>query len=288
MDQIGMPENFQSSYLEDLVRQHDRDRYVIAMFAPPSVRAALMTLLAFNVEVARIRETVSEPLIGQMRLQWWRDVIQTISDGGDAPQGHPVAESLASLIKSEQLDTRRFATLINAREADMLDQPPENLAGLTDYCGGTSGEFHTIAMSLLSDVGEPEIKAAHLAGTAWALTGLVRATPILAAVNRSMLPQDLMRREGLEIQDLQKPESAGDLHIIVQEITDIASALIADTRTLSPEISASARRLLLNVPQTEAYLSVIAKANYDIYDSRVAMARPAVAKLWWHAWRKSY
>ncbi len=283
-----MPENFQSSYLEDLVRQHDRDRYVITMFAPPPLRPALMTLLAFNVEVARIRETVSEPLIGQMRLQWWRDVLQKIGDGGDPPKGHPVAEAVSAVIASANVDPAALVQIVDAREADMSDEPPETLDKLIEYCVGTSGTLHRGMVSLVAEGNEADTQAAHTAGVAWALTGLVRATPLLAAVHRTLLPADLLAQHGLDVHDLQKPETAGGLRSIVQTIADTASGFVADARAVRRDVSPAVRPLLLIVPQAERYLSLLKKAHYDIYDPRVAAARPSVARLWWHAVRKTY
>ena len=63
------------SPLGELVRRHDRDRYQTALFAPADRREALFALYAFNYEIARVRESVTQPMLGQIRLQWWREVI---------------------------------------------------------------------------------------------------------------------------------------------------------------------------------------------------------------------
>ena len=64
------------------VRRHDWDRYLFTLFAPADVREDLFTILAFNTEIARIPDMVSEPLLGQIRLQWWQDSINKIYEGG--------------------------------------------------------------------------------------------------------------------------------------------------------------------------------------------------------------
>src|SRR5215469_5150788 len=86
-----------------LVRRHDRDRYQTALFAPPAARDALFSLYAFNYEVARVRETVHEPMLGQIRLQWWREAIDTASRGG-AVRAHPVVEAITATIRGYRLD----------------------------------------------------------------------------------------------------------------------------------------------------------------------------------------
>src|SRR5208282_2178696 len=60
-----------------LVRRHDRDRFQTALFAPAARREALFALYAFNCEIARVRERVTQPTLGQIRLQWWREAIET-------------------------------------------------------------------------------------------------------------------------------------------------------------------------------------------------------------------
>ena len=70
------------------VRELDRDRYIADLFAPAAARKHLFALHAFSAEVARIRDTVSDPVLGEIRLQWWRDAL--IAGGG----GHPVASAL--------------------------------------------------------------------------------------------------------------------------------------------------------------------------------------------------
>ena len=115
------------SYVADMVKRYDRDRYLTALFAPSAIREKLLTLYAFNAEVARIRETVTEPMIGQMRLQWWRDVITAVSEGKGAPKGHPVAEPLAVLVESQTLSLGNFLSLLEAREQDMSEDPPKTM-----------------------------------------------------------------------------------------------------------------------------------------------------------------
>src|SRR5271156_3271915 len=73
-----------------LVRRHDRDRFQTALFAPAARREALFALYAFNYEIARVRESVREPMLGQIRLQWWREAIDA-AYAGAASRRHEVA-----------------------------------------------------------------------------------------------------------------------------------------------------------------------------------------------------
>src|SRR5580692_2883864 len=94
-----------------LVRQHDRDRFQTALFAPVADREALFSLYAFNYEIARVRESVREPMLGQIRLQWWREAIEA-AYAGAAPRRHEVVEPLTATIRERGLSRAHFERLI--------------------------------------------------------------------------------------------------------------------------------------------------------------------------------
>src|SRR5215471_10103161 len=115
-----------------LVRRHDRDRYQTALFAPAARREALFALYAFNYEIARVRESVTEPMLGQVRLQWWRENIAAAFERGPV-RHHPVVEALSATIRDLALTREHFDRLIDAREADLSGEPPASLNALEDY-----------------------------------------------------------------------------------------------------------------------------------------------------------
>src|ERR1700724_989582 len=125
------------SSLLQLVRRHDRDRYQTALFAPARLREALLALYAFNYEIARVREIVTEPMLGQIRLQWWREVIAAAFAGAPARQ-HPVAIPLSAVIREFGLSREPFDRLVDTRERDLADESPASLATLENYAEGTS------------------------------------------------------------------------------------------------------------------------------------------------------
>src|SRR5438552_2414075 len=116
-----------------LVRRHDRDRFQTVLFAPAARREALFALYAFNYEIARVRERVSEPTLGRIRLEWWREIIAAAY--ADSPvRRHDVVEALTDAIRGHGPPTREhFDRLIDAREKDLDDEAPTSLAALEDY-----------------------------------------------------------------------------------------------------------------------------------------------------------
>jgi phytoene synthase len=108
-------------YCAELVRTADRDRYVAALFAPAECRSALFALYAFNAEVARVRDLAREPLPGEIRLQWWSDVLRG-ERGGEA-QANPVAAALLESIAHYRLPLDKLIDLLEARRFDLYDEP---------------------------------------------------------------------------------------------------------------------------------------------------------------------
>ena len=157
--------------IENLKRV-DPDRYRASVFAEPEIRANLMTLYAFHAELAKVPDMVSEPMIGEIRYQWWRDAIEEIYSGGTVRK-HEVATPLAQLIKTTNLPRYKLDKLIDARSRDLDPTPFASLDDARSYCRETSGNLMVIAGIL---TGGPD-KADQLEplGEAWGLTGLARS-----------------------------------------------------------------------------------------------------------------
>jgi len=174
-----------SDYCQDLVRAGDKDRFLANLFAPADKRPHLMALHAFNLEVARVREAVSEPRLGEIRLQWWLDTLDTIYAGETV--AHPVAEALARAIEVGKLPKEPLRNLVMARRFDLYDDPMPSLADLEGYLGETSSApIQMAAMILAGPQAQAAAEAAGLAGVAYGLTGLLRA-----ARGRNYLPPDM-------------------------------------------------------------------------------------------------
>jgi phytoene synthase len=176
-----------------LVRRHDRDRFQTALFAPAARREALFALYAFNYEIARVRESVTQPMLGQIRLQWWRENIAAAFEGGPV-RHHPVVEALTTVIRDLRLSRDHFDRLIDGRETDLADEPPATLAALEDYAEASSAPLVYLALEVL-EVHDPLASSAGLhVGIAYSLTGLLRAMPFRA---RHIIPADIPAQNGV-------------------------------------------------------------------------------------------
>ena len=119
------------THARETVRELDRDRYYSALFAPEDRQPHLFALYAFNAEVARIRDVASDPLPGEVRLQWWRDLLNG-NARGDA-QSNPVSAALLHTIELNHLPRESFLNLIEARTLDLYDDPVPTWLDLEGY-----------------------------------------------------------------------------------------------------------------------------------------------------------
>jgi phytoene synthase len=154
---------------QELVQRHDRDRFLSTLFAPDDRRPHLLALYAFNVEVVRIRDAVTEPQLGLIRLQWWRDTVESLYEGQGA-SGHPVAEALGAAIAQGRLPKQALLDLITAHECDLYDDPMPDVTALEAYLGETSSRLIQMAAMILDPAEAPRAsEAAGLGGVAQGL-----------------------------------------------------------------------------------------------------------------------
>ena len=93
-----------AAFCADLVRAHDFPRYASTLFLPGVHRRPMLAIYAFNVEISRVRDHISQPLPGEMRLQWWTDMLAGAGHGGI--EGNPVAAELLLVVRDYRLPVR--------------------------------------------------------------------------------------------------------------------------------------------------------------------------------------
>jgi NADH dehydrogenase [ubiquinone] 1 alpha subcomplex assembly factor 6 len=250
-----------SRYCIEQIRRLDHDRYLCALFAPADGQARLFALYAFNLEIARVRETVTQPVIGQMRLQWWRDAIGEFGRG--QVRAHPVAQALARALAERPVRPELFERLLTAREFDLEDVPPADFAALEVYAEGTSSALLSAALDLLG-IGDPAAEAAarHI-GIAWALTGLLRAVPFHAQARRLYLPADMLARFAIEPDALFEGKARAPVRKVVVEIAARADEHLQAARALRQDVPRAALPVLLLARLSDRRLSRLRDAGFD-------------------------
>lgn len=204
------------AYCTDLVRTADRDRYLAALFAPAQHRAALHALYAFNIEVARVREAARQPMPGEIRLQWWREVI----DGGRAgeAQANPVAAAFLAAIERHGLPSAMLIALIEAHRFDLYDEPMATIADLEAYASKTSAAVIALAARIL---GAEAAAAAEPCGIAYGITSLLRAFPLHAARHQLYVPTEILEHFHVRVGTVFSGQSSAELEAALAASRDI-------------------------------------------------------------------
>ncbi len=241
-------------YTGVLVRQHDPDRFFLTLMQPAAQRPGLWALLAFNHEIARTSEVVSEPTLGYMRLQWWRDALNNIYAGNKPPK-HEILEPLAEAIHQYSLPQDLFEGLLTARERDLDDHVPNTVADLKIYAASTTLPLTRLMLAVTGD----RVDGVESIACAYGLCGLMRAIPFQAQQGRCMVPS-------ASIEDLFR--DAGKRKAALTGLHDAAAQeLIAAGRTSS--------KLLRHMQHaTRLYLRHMRGLDYDLLDRHYSEMPP--------------
>lgn len=272
------------AHVETLLRAGDPDRFFAALFAPAEKRPYLYALYAFSLEIARVRDSVSEALPGEIRLQWWRDALQGEMRGD--VMANPVAAALDDTIVRFRLPRQALVNLIDARVGDLYDDPVPTLNDLEGYCGETSSILIRLASLVLADGGDPGSPdpAGH-AGVAYAVTGLLRAFPYDVRRGRIALPQSVLDEHGLARDDLLAGKGGRPLDAALSEMRGLARRHLDQARGFRATLPADVRPAFLPVALVEGYLRQMERRDYDPFGTVVD--RPLWLKQWalWRAAR---
>lgn len=246
------------SYCEGVVRQYDPDRYLAGMFAPAGCREDLWALFAFNHELAKTREVVSETQLGLIRLQWWRDAIEGVYERGEVLE-HEGLKALARAIERHNLPRELFDTLIYAREFDLEDVLPGNVEGLLNYADFTTTPLLKLAVQIAG--GDADIEPVQPVAVNYALSGILRAVSFHASQRRCYLPEDLLEQAGQRLDHLYEGKPAEGLREVVEAVADHAVLGVKPGNILLKKTNKLA----------DIYLKQLRRCGYDVFSSKMAV-----------------
>lgn len=184
------------SDLDALVRRVDPDRWLSSRFvADPAARADLIAIYAYDYELARAPRTASNPLLGEIRLTWWREVLDEIYE--DRPvRRHPTAEALAAAVRRRGLARAPLEAMIDARYRE-LEPEPMNLPEALAWAEGTGGAAAQAAAEVLDR--SADAAAVRSAGSAWAIGRLMATAGLSGADSRAALDAALAGARGVSV-----------------------------------------------------------------------------------------
>ena len=275
------------SYCAEQVRRFDYDRFICTLFAPPEEREALAAVYAFNAEVARIRESVRQPVLGHIRLQWWADTVDAIFAG--RPPRHEIALALSSAVHRFGLDRRHFARLLEARARDMEEHAPADVGALIEYAEGTAVMIGFLSLEVLGAEGAAARAAVRDVGIAWSLTGILRAVPFHARERRVYLPASLNREAGLDVFQLFEMRSPEALRTVTAAVAQCAQSHLDAARAAHRDVSRRALPALLPATLADGYLMRLQRAAFDPFAAAAQKPGPlGLSKLAVNAARGRY
>lgn len=203
------------SYCGELIKAHDPDRFFISLMMPPEKREALWALYAFNYEIAKTREVVTDTTLGLIRLQWWRDGVSEMYEGKEVRQNE-IFPVLAKAIKDHDLPQRWLEKLCYAREFDLEGVIPVDLGGLDNYAVFTHKPLNQLALKVLGvNEGDEDIEAVSVAYT---LAGLLKSVPFHASQQRCYMPANLLAKYNIPERNLYEFKNVETFKPIAEDI----------------------------------------------------------------------
>lgn len=275
------------SELGSQVKQQDHDRYLTLVFAPAAVREDLFALAAFNQELARTAERVSEPLLGEMRFAWWRDAIEAMISDGAVPE-HPVTQALHPLVAQGRLPAAELLDMVEARRRDLDPEPFASEQALHRYAAETAGAANRLSAHLLNLSGDALTLSENL-GTAWGLLGQLRSFAAWRRSGRLWLPQSLLEAAGLSRAQVLDPAGEGNLAPLAKPVADAAAALLDSAQGRQRGLSRGKASPFLLGSLARLYLRRLADSGYDLADPRLAILPPdRIFRLTWAILRRRW
>jgi 15-cis-phytoene synthase len=256
-------------HCDALVRAADKDRYLASLFAPAAARQHLHALYAFASEIARVRDAARESLPGEIRLQWWRDVLA--GEGRGEVSANPVAAALLDTVARCALPRARLIALIDAHGFDLYDDAMPSLADLDAYAEHTCGILFALAAQILGGTERADaiVAAATPAGIAYGVAQRLRTFPRDLARRQLFVPLDLLALHGVTREEIEARQNAHGLRGALAALRDHARAAFGRFRAAArdiPESSAPAFLVAALVPPLLARLDATAADPFELVE----------------------
>jgi phytoene synthase len=263
------PDAVWDAAVRDAARASDLDRYLAALLAPRRVRGDLIALTAFLGEVARIGEVVTEPMMGEVRLQWWRDAL-----GGTAKTGNPVADALIAISARHELPDELFHSILDARARGLDAYVAKTEHDLDDYLRETEGAALQLAARILAAGAAHEAdNVLSAAAQALGRVRLLRSLPASLAKGRNPLPAQVA-----------PVPSCADWQQAARPVLDAARAWLKEARLRAAVAPAAVLPAILPLALVEPYLAALERLGPNIARERADIS--PLTRVW-RLWRAS-
>lgn len=234
-------------------------------FIPAEHRDAFLVLRAFNAELALVAERASQRAIAEMRMQWWKDVIEMMYQSDDCPQ-HPVATSLLQVVRRYHLPKTWLLKIVNERQADLSAKQPQTIGDLEAHCEGTHSTLIYLSLHLL---GVQSVHASHAAshiGKALGIALLMRSSAHHVARGQIYHPLQVTEQLVLPTEDILKNSQPEALQQATFEVCQIAEEHLAIARS-TRQVPKQGIPALMTAAIADLHLRQLARADYNVFDT---------------------
>jgi len=276
----AMDDAQRAEIVADTVRRLDRDRYRAVLFAPSPQREHLLSLFAFNIELSRVREEVSDSTLGEIRLQWWRQALEQAASGEMV--GHPVADALAAARRRCVLPGDLLTDMIDARQSDLAATPMPDQTHLEDYLARTAGTVFQLGGYILGQRDERTAHLARHAGVAFGLAGIMRALPVHRAQGLLLLPRAELSAAGVQTGEVRQGRVSDALKAELGRLRQLAEAHRAVAAKEFAALPAAARPAFLSLALVSGHLRALAMPGRDPLRE---VPTPQPFSSFWRMWR---
>ncbi|KAL1930794.1 hypothetical protein VTP01DRAFT_10956 [Rhizomucor pusillus] len=270
-------------YCSDSVRQRDYDAYLCIPFFPKELRTAQYAIRAFNVELASIRESVSNPTIGKMRMQFWKDAIDNIYKG-KAPQ-QPIAIALEDALKTCKLSSMWFKRIISERTTNLDDHQFMTIKDMESYSENTASSLLYLH---LESLGIKDVNADHALshlGKTIGITTFLRSIPFHLSQKRLVLPAEITAKYNISQEQVFREGHAEGLEDAIFEVATVANDHLLTARSMLKNVPASAFPSLLFAIPSARYLEKLEQVNFNIFDPKLHRKDWKLPIVLWSAYR---
>jgi phytoene synthase len=267
-----------ADFCTELVRSHDFTRYASTLFAPAEQRRALLAIYAFNVEISRVREQVSQPLPGEVRLQWWTDMLAGAGHGG--VEGNPVAAELKLAIRNWGLPVERLSRLIDEHQFDLYNDPMPTMAALEGYINDTSSALFALGAAIAGPQSDEIEHLARHAGLAQGMARVMAALPLDASRRQLFVPLQLLESHGSTMEEVFAGKWTPKLCAALDQLIGEARGHLKTAFALLASAPPEARPVFLPLALVARDLERMSRADNDPFVPRVRSRFRTLWTLW--------
>jgi len=272
------------------IRQYEFENFLCTLLLPEEARRGAIAVRAFNIEIAQVRDSIKDRMIGEMRMQFWRDTVGAMFDPTKTVRGgNPVIAELHQAVVKHDLSKSWLLRVIDSRQNNLAEKPFASLEALENYSESTVSSVNYL---LLETVGVRDVRVDHAAshlGKAQGIVTAIRAVPFHAQKRRVLLPLDILIKHGASAEDFVQGKRTEPVREVIFDLASQAHAHLNAARSMVNDVPRHGRQALLTAVGTHDFLRRLRRAHFDAFDSKLQRRNQLLpVRLWWRNFRRSF